>query len=766
LTSHTGVLAGPIAGIRYETPSHSGTTNARGEFHYHDGERVAFLLGQTVIGTVRAAPRVDLTQIVGRVDGNLHKLKDPGVTNIARLVFTLGREGVLDGGTTIAPEVHDIIGGRPLNFRHDISFAGREDDEIRAFAEDPVVVSLLADLDRAAGVFTGRTPRRLCSPAMARNELRRNAQGIRRFRDVRIPLANGSYVLADVFRPAQDGPFPVIMSCGVYGKAFNHHSICGDADLEEHEQWEEDYFSGNADGIPWENHETVNTAAWVPNGYVVVRVDGPGTGNSPGLLAPWGIGTAEAFHDAIEWAGQQPWSNGNVGLWGMSYLAVTQHAVASLHPSHLKAMIAIGTDIDLYEQVAYNGGILNEEFFPHWYRGGLVPAVCGELNAVDFLKVMKDNPFKDSDPAAIFGPRAEVFMSPDLSGVDVPLWVVAATTHVSHLHQLGSSETYLHTPTANKKLDFWEDWLIKPYSAASVADHMAFFDHWLKGVDNGVMDTPPVRLEIRTGNGASYLQEEQEWPIARTEYTRWYLDATASDWTGDGVRDDVLRLSQEQPRTGAQAVYSAEVQPADPTGGPSSMRADPSSTATDPRTTGVSFVSGPLAQDTVLAGYGKAALWVSASSEDMDIYVSLRVIDEHDREVDFTGPTTMGFPARNYPLAKGWLKASHRALDPERSTGYAPKHTHLKADHQPLDGGEIVPVEIELIPTTALLRRGQRIRIDVQPYDGQGHGTHHAYDPTYHTGAVNTVHTGPQYPGYVQLPLVPARLDSQRETRP
>ncbi|GAA2967171.1 hypothetical protein GCM10010446_61140 [Streptomyces enissocaesilis] len=94
-------------------------------------------------------------------------------------------------------------------------------------------------------------------------------------------------------------------------------------------------------------------------------------------------------------------------------------------------------------------------------------------------------------------------------------------------------------------------------------------------------------------------------------------------------------------------------------------------------------------------------------------------------------------------MAKGWLKASHRKLDPERSTEYAPKHTHLTADHAPPAAGEIVPVEIELIPHTAVVREGHRIGIDIQPYDGQGHGTHHAYDPSYHTGATNTVPTGP-----------------------
>ncbi|MCG8914484.1 CocE/NonD family hydrolase [Actinokineospora sp. PR83] len=732
----TGVLAGPIAGLRYETRGHRGLTNDRGEFRYEDGDRVAFLLGDTAIGTVRAAPRVHLAQILSRVDGNTDKLLDPGVTNLARLLFSLDRAGVRDGGTDIAPEVHDIIGDRPLNLRTDTAFgaaaAELEPDPVAAFTRDPAVAELLAELD-SAGVFTDRTPRRLCTPANARNELRRNAAGILRFRDVVIPLDNGQHVFADVFRPAAAGTYPVVMNCGPYGKAFFHHSICDDDDLEAHEELEESYFLGNPGGQLFENHETVDTAVWVPDGYAVVRVDGPGTGRSPGTQATWGISTAEAFRDAIEWAAEQPWCNGAVGLWGMSYYAVAQHAVAALHPPHLKAMIAIGTDVDLYDEVAYNGGIRNEQFFDVWYRWAILPPICGEPDSIDFIEVMKRSPFRDSDPAAIFGPRAEVFLSPDLTGVDVPLWAVAVTTHQSHFHQLGSSEAYLRTPTPHKKLDFWEDWFTKSYAADTVAEHKAFFDHWLKGVDNGIMDTPPVRLEIRVGNGASYLQTEHEWPIARTTYRRWYLDAAAS---GNGALVDT-------PPAGERiAAYSADVATA------------------DPRTTGISFVSEPQAEDLVLAGYGRVGLWVSATSHDMDIYVSVRVLDEHGREVDYTGPTTMGFAERVHPVMKGWLKVSHRALDHARSTEYAPKHTHLRADHAPLVPGEVVPVEIELIPSTALVRKGHRIRVDIQPHDGVAHGMRHEYDAGYHAGATNTVHTGPEHIGYLQLPVVPDRASA------
>jgi predicted acyl esterase len=752
----TGVFAGPIAGLKFQTPSRAGVTNSMGEFQYREGERVAFLVGENPIGYALAKPRLTLADIITRVDGNIHKLKDAGLTNVARFLCTLDRDGNLDNGIEISPEVHQIMGRRKLSFRHDVSFAGPVGDQVEAFANDPLLAELLVEFN-ASGMFTARTPRQLCSAATARNEVRRNILGILRVRNVRVPLANGSFVYADIYRPAKEARYPVIVNCGPYGRAFNHHTICSEDDFEHHEEMEEDYFHGNSGGLVFENHESVNTAVWVPHDYIVMRCDGPGMGASPGKLAIWGFSTAEAFRDAIDWAGVQPWCNGNVGLWGMSYYAMTQHQAASLEPTHLKAMIAIGTDVDMYEEVLYTGGILNEEFFPHWYKGGVLPALCGEPDAVDFMSVARAAPFKDSNPTAIFGPKSEVFMSPDMSKVKVPLWTVACTTHPAHFHQLGSSEAYLTTPTTYKKIDFREDWFTRSYSSAMVAEHMAFFDHWLKGVDNGVMDKPPVQLEIRAGSGCSYLQAEQEWPIARTNYMRWHLDLAPSNWAGDEWRDDFRTLSLTEAASPHHASYSAEIPEESRTGPPAALLPVTPSSALLLWKTGVSFISDPVAEDMVFAGYSKAQLWVSSTAEDMDIFVTIRIIDESGREVDFAGPTTMGLSVKNYPLAKGWLKASHRKKDEARSTDYTVKHTHLKADYAPLSPGEIVPVEIEIIPNTGLIRKGYRIRVDVQPYDGFGHGTRHGYGASYHDGMTNTIYTGPDHPSWVQLPIVPNR---------
>ncbi|MBJ7593653.1 MAG: CocE/NonD family hydrolase [Candidatus Dormibacteraeota bacterium] len=750
-----GRFAGPAVGLRFETPTCSGVTDPDGTFEFRDGEVVTFSVGSVLIGAARGAERLTVADIVARVDGKLDKLADPGLTNIARFLQTLDQDGNPDNGTNLTPEIHELVGDRAIDFRYRLmSLPGAPADPVQAFTEDPVVAKLLDDLNRA-NVFTDAKPRTLRSPAAARNEVRRHILGIRRDRDIKIPLRNGSFVYADVYRPDSGEPVPVVMNCGVYGRAFVHHSICSEEDAEHHEVVEERYFFGNPDGYEYENHESINTATWIPRGYALVRVDGPGAGKSPGTLGIWGIDEAEAFYDAIAWAGAQPWSNGSVGLWGMSYYAVNQHAVASLRPPHLKAMIAIGTDTDLYEELVYTGGILNEEFFPGWFASGVVPAICGEVTAKDFLAMARSNPFKDSDPSAIFGPRAEVLMSPDLSEVSVPLWTVAVTTHPAHFHQLGSSETYLNTPTSNKKLDFWEDWFMKAYSAAAVDEHVAFFDHWLKGIDNGIMDKPPVRLEIRTGRGGSYVQQEHEWPIARTEYVRWYLDASPSDWDGHIRCDNVLRLARTLTDVERSVTYSAEV---DLTASrlPPVPAAGERAVATAPCTPGATFLSEPLDKDTVLAGYSKLVLWVASTSEDMDIFVALRVLDEENREVDFCGPALIpGISTKFYPLAKGWLKASHRKLDTERSTEWRPKHTHLRADYAPLYDGEIVPVEVEIIPNTGLIRQGHRLRVDIQPFTGVGHGMRHAYDAAYHDGAQNTIFTGPEHPSYVQLPVLP-----------
>lgn len=227
-----GIIAGPICGLRYQTPSASGVTNERGEFSFSAGDTVTFLVGGLVLGTADAALRVNLAQLVNRVAGNIDKLHDPAVTNLARLVISLDQAGIIEGGITIVPSVHDAVLHMPINY-------GQPEE---AFGRDPMIVRLLTRLDATPGAFAANTPRALIDGAVARNELRRNIRGIIKHTDVRIPLRDGSYLCADVFRPAESGQHPVIMSQGVYGKAFYHECICNDEQAMEKERLEDRFF--------------------------------------------------------------------------------------------------------------------------------------------------------------------------------------------------------------------------------------------------------------------------------------------------------------------------------------------------------------------------------------------------------------------------------------------------------------------------------------------------------------------------------------------
>ena len=140
----------------------------------------------------------------------------------------------------------------------------------------------------------------------------------------------------------------------------------------------------------------------------------------------------------------------------------------------------------------------------------------------------------------------------------------------------------------------------------------------------------------------------------------------------------------------------------------------------------------------------------------MDVGASFRVMGENNREVNFSAPGSL----RDVPASEifsgfwGAMRVGHRKLDPKWSTDWRPIYTYTKADYQPLKQGEVVQTQIELWPDTAVVKKGQRMRLDVQPTSGCGR-RRLAYDPSYHARAENTIYTGPNHPSYLQLPVIP-----------
>src|SRR5471030_2497808 len=155
------------------------------------------------------------------------------------------------------------------------------------------------------------------------------SDGMRIDWDVPIAMEDGLVLRADVFRPMEDGKYPVILTYGPYGKglAFQDlYTTCWDRMVEDHPD-----VAANSSN-KYQNWEVVDVEKWVPEGYVCVRVDSRGCGRSPGYIDLWSPREAQDFYNCIEWAGVQPWSNGKVGLNGISYYAMNQWQVASLKP--------------------------------------------------------------------------------------------------------------------------------------------------------------------------------------------------------------------------------------------------------------------------------------------------------------------------------------------------------------------------------------------------------------------------------------------------
>ena len=535
-------------------------------------------------------------------------------------------------------------------------------------------------------------------------------------RDVDVPMRDGAHLKADVIRPDDGGKFPAILNLGPYQK--DKVWVPPDT-LQEKPN-------------PLMNWETVNPEWWVPRGYACVRVDGRGSGKSPGQCEPWSLQEAIDFYDAIEWAAAQPWCNGKVGLNGISYYAINQWFVANLQPPSLKAIIPWEGFADIYRDALFHGGILSV-FMTNWFTAHLMHHMLGrasrqqpdgwQVNTMHFW--LRNN--LDSGP--LRGAQAQ------WDRITVPLYTVGNWTGFA-LHLRGNTEAYLRAASKHKKMRIHTGSHVHPfYTEEGRQDQQRFLDYWLKGIHNGVMDEPPIKLAIRKGRDEIEWRDEHEWPLARTRWTRLYFDLG---------KPDAAALVRENPATASSRSYAA-----------TSLGSMGSTSAASSQVMGggikpgmgVSLETPPLPQDLEVTGPLMANLWVASATEDMDLFLTLRNIDPDGNEVLETGQ--QGTPV---PVAKGWLRVSHRELDPELTRPYRPYHAHRRRLY--LEPGEIVEVQVEIWPTSMVFKKGHRIRLDVQPRDGVGSQSYLHYHADYNTGT-NTVHAGGDKPSYLLLPVIP-----------
>lgn len=560
-------------------------------------------------------------------------------------------------------------------------------------------------------------------------------------RDVAVPMDDGAVLRADVFSPTEGGPWPAIMSLGPYGKGIPFSEGVFTERYERLVTERPEVLEGSSGAhLCW---ETVDPEQWVPLGYSVVRVDSRGAGRSPGLMDLLSPREVRDYHLAIEWVGAQPWCSGRVGLAGVSYYAINQWLVAATRPPHLAAIIPWEGAADHYRDMSHHGGIVSNGFFTSWYprqvlsiqhglgtRGPTSPWVGDGLAAgpdtlddetlerqrADYLAQIRHHAFDD---------EWHRDRSADLSAIEVPV-LSAANWGGIGLHSRGNFEGFGAVASDAKWLDVHtgrheEEF----YTPAGRELQRAFFDRYLRGADNGWEGRAPVSFALRRADGATARRTSTSWPLAGTRWERWHLEAPG-------------RLRPEADGPPADAGH---------------VRFEAASA-------GTTFVSDPLTAPLTLVGPVAARLSAGSSGTDADLFCTLRAFDPGGREVDFRGANDP-----HAPLSQGWLRLSHRKVDPARSTPWRPWHPHT--DRSPLRPGTCYEADVELWPTCVSLPAGSRLALTVAGSDferpgavgrfkGSGPFLHDDPDDRRETGSVTVdVFTGQRTPSSVLLPVVP-----------
>jgi predicted acyl esterase len=502
--------------------------------------------------------------------------------------------------------------------------------------------------------------------------------------DVPVRMDDAIELRADVFRPDDGGRYPALLSYGPYGKGLAFQEGYKTA-------WElmardyPDAVAGSSNR--YQNWEVVDPEKWVPDGYACVRVDSRGAGRSPGYLCHNNARETRDIYECVEWAAAQPWCSGKVGMNGISYYASNQWRAAALKPPHLAAICVWEGWSDAYRESARHGGIICS-FRKNWQdmqvktvqhgqgeRGKKNPntgeLVCGPETLAE-TQLLGNR----EDMWAAFLSRelwddyyAE--RSPDLSRVTLPVFS-AANWGGQGLHTRGNFEGFVRSNSRHKWLEVHGGSHWAPfYTDYGVGLQKKFFGFFLKGEKNGWDRQPRVLLNVRHPGEKFVQRAENEWPLARTQWTKFFLHEDFS-------------LSEAE-RGGEGAV------------------------SYDPMGNGLTF-SLLAKKQTEITGPSALKLFVSSATSDADIFAVLRVFDPQGKEVLFQGaldPKT--------PVGQGWLRASHRKVDAKLSLPYRPWHTHDEI--RKLAPGKAEELDVEIWPTCIVVPAGWRIALSIRGRD-------------------------------------------------
>ena len=474
--------------------------------------------------------------------------------------------------------------------------------------------------------------------------------------DVPVTVRDGTVLRANVFRPLAGVPAPAILSVHPYGKdAIPHHSRSGRTPNFQYHVFPQPDPIRISTLTGW---EAPDPAFWVAHGYAVVNVDQRGAGTSAGRSELLSEREALDYHDVIEWAAAQPWCTGRVGLDGVSYLALGQYRVAALRPPHLAAICPWEGFSDVYRDFARPGGGREDGFSIIWSAATRQAArVVGNIRQQFVRRPELDDWY--------------VAHTPRVEDIEVPMLVCGSFSDHS-LHSRGSLEAFRRAGSTRKWLTThrggkWSTY----YRDDSAAERLAFFDHVLREADNEWATRPPVIVKIYERDGPPVAEiAADEWPPAGLEIVTRHVDnvtGTLSDRPGD--RSAALAFRTRTDALTWRWVMTHDVD-----------------------------VVGPM------------ALTVHVSVDGADDTVLTAAVRKFraGREVYFQG--SYGFA--HDVVSKGWQRVAHRELDDALTTELQPVHTHARSE--PVAPGEVVPVQLALLPHATRFRAGDELRLEVR----------------------------------------------------
>jgi predicted acyl esterase len=501
-------------------------------------------------------------------------------------------------------------------------------------------------------------------------------------RDRRITMSDGTEISADIFRPDSNEKFPAILGIHPYPQQPQTAPIKPNS------------FSsvtfphpGEEKGRGW--IESGDPNFFVRRGYVQAISNVRGTGKSGGKYDFLGPQELRDTYEVIEWTAKQPWCDGKVGMFGVSYFAMIQIFVAALNPPSLKCLFAPHALTDLYQDWIYRGGIYGYNFIRALakdYSNPKFELITRKKFGDEELKKRIAKAFQDEDLMAIPG-MAEVLKNIDeginpimadmmLNPLNGPFWEERRaqydTTKIP-AYIGGCWATYgLHLPGAFRS---WESlkvpkkmvigppmYLDRPLYQPQY-ESLRWFDYWLKGIDTGIMKEPPVRLFIM---GTNKWKETEDWPLPETKWTPFYLH-----------EDKLLSEHEHWPNEGSDSFEDSPWQRGS-----------------------LEYYSPILVEDTEVIGPIVLNLYASTTDDEVLWLISLREVDQQGNE---------------RVLTRGWLRGTHREVDPKRSKPWAPFHPHTTSE--PLTPGKIYEFNIPIVPTGNLFKAGSKIKLKISCAD-------------------------------------------------